>query len=120
MLLFEAIAEQRIAEAAQRGDFDDLPGSGQPLQLEDDRLVPEDLRIAYRILKNAGYVPPEVETCREIAELERLVQTLQEGEQRSRALRKLRLLSLQMHGYCSGSLQLEADYYESLLERFAG
>ena len=46
--------------------FDDLPGSGRPLELDDDRLVPEELRVAWRILKNAGFVPPEIEALRDI------------------------------------------------------
>jgi hypothetical protein len=55
MLLFELLAEQKISEAVSRGEFDHLPGAGKPLDLEDDPLVPEDLRVAYRILKNAGF-----------------------------------------------------------------
>ena len=54
------IAEQRIREACERGDFDSLPGAGKPLELEDDSHIPEDLRMAYKLLKNAGYVPEEV------------------------------------------------------------
>lgn len=115
---FEAIVEQRIAEASRRGDFDDLPGAGQPLELDEDRLIPEELRVAYRILKNAGYVPPEVQTMKDIAELECLVHA-SEGVQRSVALRKLRLLTMQMSASRSGNLQLEADYFDRLAERFA-
>ena len=70
--MLEFIAEQRIAEAIAKGELDDLPGAGRPLDLDDDAHVPEELRLAYRILKNAGYVPPEVETLNEIAQLERI------------------------------------------------
>jgi hypothetical protein len=63
MLALELLAEKKIEEAVSRGDFDDLPGAGRPLDLTDDPLVPEELRLAYRILKNAGFVPPEVETA---------------------------------------------------------
>jgi Domain of unknown function (DUF1992) len=52
--MFDLIAEQKIAEAIARGELDHLPGAGRPLELDDDALVPEDLRIAVRILKNAG------------------------------------------------------------------
>ena len=45
-------AEQRILEAQTQGVFDDLPGAGAPLKLDDDAMVPEELRAAYRILKN--------------------------------------------------------------------
>jgi hypothetical protein len=60
MLLFELLAEQKIAEAVSRGEFDHLPGAGKPLDLDEDALVPEDLRMACRILKNAGYSLGEV------------------------------------------------------------
>ena len=58
--MMDLIAERRIEEAIANGELDDLPGAGKPLALDDDALVPEDLRMAYRILKNAGYVPEEV------------------------------------------------------------
>jgi hypothetical protein len=51
---FDLLAERRIREAQARGEFDDPPGSGRPFALEDDPLVPEELRVGYRILKNAG------------------------------------------------------------------
>ena len=117
MLAFEAIAEQRISEALARGEFDCLPGSGQPLDLDTDLLVPEDLRMAYRILKNAGYVPPEVHTLNEIGALERLVQSLQDGEQRDQALRKLRLLSMQLGESRGSRLQLDTTYHAAMLQR---
>jgi hypothetical protein len=63
---FDDLIERRIEEARRQGAFDDLPGAGRPLELDDDRLVPEELRVAWRILKNAGYVPPEVEALRDI------------------------------------------------------
>ena len=70
--MLEFIAEQRIAEAVAKGELDGLPGEGRPLDLDDDAHVPQDLRLAWRILKNAGYLPPEVQTLNEIARLERI------------------------------------------------
>ena len=58
--MIDLIAERRIEEAIANGELDDLPGAGKPLALDDDALIPEDLRMAYRILKNAGYAPEEV------------------------------------------------------------
>lgn len=115
--MIDAIVEQHIREAALRGDFDDLPGAGRPLDLDDDLLVPEDLRMAYRILKNAGFVPPEVQTLNEIGALEQLIQALDDGEQRTLAVRKLRLLRMQLDSTRSGNLRLEADYYDKLVQR---
>jgi hypothetical protein len=61
---FDLIAERRIQEALARGEFDNLPGAGRPLELDDEPLVPEEVRAIYRVLKNAGFVPPEVEALR--------------------------------------------------------
>src|ERR1700753_1690388 len=69
MKLLDALVEQRIAAAVARGEFDDLPGAGAPLALDDDALVPEEVRVANRILKNAGFVPPAVEQLRALRDL---------------------------------------------------
>jgi hypothetical protein len=91
--MFDQIAEQKIAEAIARGEFDDLPGAGKPLELDDDAHIPEDLRVAFRILKNAGYVPPEVESLREVGELERLVGAHDvDSPEKAKLLRKIALL----------------------------
>jgi hypothetical protein len=63
------LVESRIEKAVASGDFDNLPGAGRPLALDTDPMVPEELRAAYRVLKNAGFVPPEVEKIREAADL---------------------------------------------------
>ena len=52
--MLDFLVEQRLQEAVSRGELSNLPGEGRPLDLDDDPLVPEDLRVAYRILKNAG------------------------------------------------------------------
>lgn len=70
MKLLDALVEQRIAAAAARGAFDDLPGAGAPMELDDDLLVPEEVRVANRILKNAGFVPPAVEQLRALRNLQ--------------------------------------------------
>ncbi|HYG54711.1 MAG TPA: DUF1992 domain-containing protein [Burkholderiales bacterium] len=87
--MLDFLAEQKIAEAVSRGELDDLPGAGRPLELDDDLLVPEELRLAYRIMKNAGFVPPEVQTLNDIAQLERLVR---DGATRPGVLEKLEKL----------------------------
>lgn len=61
MLVLELMAERKIAEAVSRGEFEGLPGAGRPLGLDDDALVPEDERMANRILKNAGFAPREIQ-----------------------------------------------------------
>lgn len=70
MKLLDALVEQRINEAATRGEFNNLPGAGAPLHFDDDVLVPEEVRVANRILKNAGFVPPAVEQLRALRGLQ--------------------------------------------------
>jgi len=99
MLALDFLAERRIAEAIAHGAFADLPGQGQPLDLDDDAMIPEALRMVYRILKNAGYVPPELESLRELRELERLVDNSPDGERKRQALLRLDLLRTRMEAY---------------------
>ncbi|MDZ7374772.1 MAG: DUF1992 domain-containing protein [candidate division KSB1 bacterium] len=66
MQAIEWIAEQRIREAIEQGKLDNLPGSGKPIRLEVDSHLPPELRLAYTILRNAGFVPPIIELRRRI------------------------------------------------------
>jgi hypothetical protein len=81
------IVEERILEAQRAGAFDNLPGTGKPLALEDLSWVPEDLRATYIMLKNANLLPPEAELIKEIRTLEDLLKYVDEGGER-RALVK--------------------------------
>lgn len=78
---FEKAVETIIREAQERGEFDNLKGKGQPIDLDAYFETPEDLRLAYSALKNAGLVSPEIELLQEIAALkERLVSTYEETQ----------------------------------------
>jgi Domain of unknown function (DUF1992) len=66
---FNRIAEARIREAIEQGVFENLPGAGKPLNLEEYFNTPEDLRMAFSILKNANCAPPEVELLKEVSRL---------------------------------------------------
>jgi hypothetical protein len=104
--MFDLIAERKIAEALARGELDNLPGEGRPLELDDDALIPEELRAAYRILKNAGFVPPEVQALNDIATLERFVNQQEvDAAARAKAVRKLALLRTRIESaYCDKAL----------------
>lgn len=79
----EKSVEAVIKEAMERGEFDNLKGRGQPLDLSAYFETPEDLRMAYSLLKNAGMVSAEVELLQEIAALkERLATTCEESQRR--------------------------------------
>lgn len=91
------IAERKIDEALRRGELDDLPGMGRPLRLEDDDpFVPAGLRMAFKVLKNAGFVPPEVALRREIHSLNALLDCVDEAHERSRISQRLRVLMLRL------------------------
>jgi hypothetical protein len=108
--MLDFLAERKIDEAVSRGELDGLPGAGRPLELDDDALIPEELRLAYRILKNAGYVPPEVEQLTELRRLEALViRGDADAESHSRAVRKLALLKT----------RIESGYYEKALRKLS-
>lgn len=118
MNLLDQIAESRIQEAIERGELRNLPGEGKPLQLDDDSAIPEELRAAYRILKNAGFLPPELQLRREVRQAEQLLQQLPESE-RSRARARLELLQLRLAANRRQpiNLLLEDRYRQRLLER---
>lgn len=61
--------EERIREAIEGGEFDNLEGAGKPLNLDDYFSTPEDLRMGYSILKSNKFVPEEVDRLKEIGEL---------------------------------------------------
>lgn len=94
---FEKIIEERIRRAMENGDFEDLPGAGEPLLLEDDRHIPEDLRLAYKILKNAECLPPEVELRKDIEKTEDLLAALPDTATKYQLLKKLNFLILKLN-----------------------
>lgn len=117
---FHDIVEQRIREAQRQGDMDDLPGEGKPLDLEDDSMVPEDLRAGYRLLKNANCLPPEVAAHAEIRSLEELLERIDTGASdadRDAAQRRLRVLKERVATRRSGQpLWADPAYEDALLE----
>lgn len=83
------IAEQRIREAMEQGFFENSPYRGRPVRLEEDEAIPLDLRMAFKILRDAGCLPPEVELRREIGSLSELLDAIVEPEERARLRREL-------------------------------
>lgn len=118
----DALVERRIAAAIARGELDDLPGAGKPLPLDDDALVSDDLRMALRILKNAGFVPPELTQVSEVNQLLGALarQDLGEGERNasSRRLRAL-LIQLELSGRPATAAAAWQQYRDALGHRFA-
>ena len=121
MFLFERLAEERIKEAMEEGEFDAIEGQGRPLELEDDSMVPDELRTAYRMLKNSGHLPPELSANQEIRQLEDLLDVVDDPETERRARERLRILvdRLQLGRGRASSLKAEQAYKDKLLRRFA-
>ena len=114
------VAEQRILEAQRAGAFENLPGKGKPLELEDLSWVPEDLRISYHVLKNAHVLPPEVELLKDVHILEDLLKHVEdEGERRALAKsiqwKMIRLDMLKRRSLDAKSLH---DYGRKLARKF--
>lgn len=114
----ERLAEARIGEALERGDFDNLPGAGRSLDLDDGmELVAPDLRAAYRLLRNAGFVPEEVRLRRELADVRQLLSVARSEEERLRMTRRLELLLYRIGGDRAINLQLQEHYFPALANR---
>ena len=90
------IAENRIREAIARGEFDNLVGAGKPIDLEEYFRTPEELRMAYSVLKSARCLPEEVELMNEIATLDRELSGARSEDDRSRLRRRIRDRRLQL------------------------
>jgi len=122
MLGFQKIIEKRIKEAQKRGDFDELPGSGEPLNIEDDSHVPEDLRLAYKILKNADCLPPELALKKEIRQMEDMLEKIPDEKEKYRQIKRInyKILQLNMMGRGSSPLLAETEiYYGKLVDKMA-
>src|SRR5262249_26983475 len=63
---WELLAERKIREAFAEGVFQNLPGSGRPISLEEDPFEPADLRMAHRLLKNNGFAPAWIEESKDL------------------------------------------------------
>lgn len=113
------IIEQRIREAQERGEFDNLPGHGKPLDLEDDSNVPEDLRLAYKILKNADCLPQELQEKKEIRQMEDLLASLPDEKERYKLIKKInfKIMKLNMMGRKSPLLEERQIYFGKLVDK---
>ena len=114
------IAEQRILEAQRDGAFDNLPGKGKPLGLEDLSWVPEDLRIGYHVLKNAHVLPPEVELLKDIHSLEDLLKHVEDETERRSLAKSIqwKMIRLDMLKRRSLDLNTVRTYSRKLVAKF--
>ncbi|MDH3238056.1 MAG: DUF1992 domain-containing protein [Deltaproteobacteria bacterium] len=119
VFLLETMAENKIREAIARGEFANLPGAGKPLRLEDDSMIPDDLRVAYKILRNAGCIPPELEVRKEIITLRDLLRTIEDEGEKIEKNRELnyKLMKLGIMRRRMVTLDEFPEYKERILEK---
>lgn len=119
MFEHQKIIEKKIREAIERGEFKNLPGEGKPLQLDDDSRVPEDCRLAYKILKNANCLPPEIELRKEIQRMEEMLEDLPDVKERYRLIKRInyKVMKLNEMGHSSPGLGKNQKYFNKVLDK---
>ena len=95
VMSLEKLVETVIQEAQERGEFDNLKGKGKPLDLTAYFETPEELRLALSTLKNANFVPAEVELLQEIAALKEKFAEAAGADERNRIGKLIRNKQLQ-------------------------
>ncbi len=113
------IAEQKILQALEKGDLNSEKWKNKPLPLDDDRFVPDDLKMAYKILKNSGYLPPEIEEKKEVQRLEELILATEDEHERVKQMKKLDVLLMKVDAKRShpSNIASQDDYYSKVVER---
>ena len=117
----QIIAERRITEAIREGRLETKSWHGKPLPRDDDHLVPQELRMAYKLLKNAGYLPPEIETKKEIQKLEELIAATEDEHVRVKQMKKLNLLLMKLGTLRKRPIQIDDrdDYFRKVIEKIS-
>lgn len=119
MWLLDQWAEQHILEAQRKGELDNLPGSGKPLKLDDDSHIPPELRAGYRLLKNAGCLPAELEQRKEALELADLLKEIDKRDPRHQLIEKrLAVLELKLRQAGVNTDFLRGQYASHITKRF--
>lgn len=121
MWLLDQWAERHILDAQRKGEFRDLPGAGQPLTLDDDTLVPAELRSGYRLLKNAGCLPPELENRKDALALADLLKGIEPGDPEAQKIRRrLALIELKLQQAGVNTDFLHGQYSDRLFKTIKG
>ncbi|AYY79700.1 MAG: DUF1992 domain-containing protein [Proteus vulgaris] len=120
MSIIDEWAERHIEQALQKGELSSLKGEGKPLILDDNSHVPESLRASYHLLKNTGFLPPEMQDRKDALSLAEILSTLNEtGEEKESLQKRLALLELKLQQAGLDTQFLHADYAIQLTEKLA-
>jgi hypothetical protein len=105
----------------KRLDFDNLPGHGEPINIEDDSHIPEDMRLAYKILKNADCIPPELQLRKEIRRMEDMLDGIPDEKEKYRQIKRInyKIMQLNMIRDKSPLLDETEIYYKKVLDKMA-
>lgn len=118
MKILAELAERAIIEAQQRGEFEGLEGQGRPLPDQSDPFMPEVLRMAYKVLKNSGYVPEAIQSQREIRSLIECLERETDESRKMRQIQKVQLFLARAKILHGGLLQEENEaYFQKVVAR---
>ncbi|MFD2216642.1 DUF1992 domain-containing protein [Metabacillus endolithicus] len=120
--LFSIIAEDKIKKAIEEGEFDNLPGQGKPLNLEDLSHIPEELRVAYKVLKNSNMLNDVEKLKKEISSIEDLIDATEDLQEKETLKQKKqeRMLRIERLMKKRNAFQSPASsfYKDKVLNRF--
>ncbi len=113
------IAERKIEEAVREGKLDVPEWRNRPLPKDNDPFVPADLKMAYKMLKNSGYLPPEIELRKEIDKLEDLIAGTEEEHTRVKQIKKLNFLTMKLDTLRgrSATISDNSEYHRRVTEK---
>ncbi|HCH49123.1 MAG TPA: DUF1992 domain-containing protein [Proteus sp.] len=120
MSILDEWAERHIEKALKEGELSSLKGEGKPLILDDNSHVPEVLRASYHLLKNAGFLPPEMQQRKEALSLAEILGSFSEtGIENEQLKKRLNLLELKLQQAGMDTQFLHTDYAIQLTEKLA-
>ncbi|CNK38544.1 putative cytoplasmic protein [Yersinia frederiksenii] len=120
MGLIDEWAERHIIKAQEKGELDNLPGNGKPLFLDDDTFVPTELRVGYRLLKNAGYLPPELQDRQEALTIMDLLSQLdKQHDDYANLHKRLALLELRLRQAGLNTDFLRKEYQQKVAKKLS-
>ena len=114
------IAERKIEEYLRSDRVPDLSHwKNRPMPVDDMRHVPPELRMAYKLLKNAGYVPEEVALQKEIVRTEDLLAECRDEKEKLKQMKKLNYLQFKLDCRMGRRIRIESDspYYDKVVDR---
>lgn len=119
------MSEQRIRKAYEEGEFNELPGFGKPMDLNDDAGIPEELKMAHRMMKNAGYSTEEAELKQEMMRIEDLIRTCEDDVEAKSLHRELNEKVLKYNAMLSKkrvktNSSVFKDYQRSIEDKLMG